>query len=94
MALNREKVLAIVIQALKDAQEDFPDETIEIGETTYPIGELKYFDSLTSVMVTVDCLSSLGCGDKLDFPTLFIDKKGNALTVGDVVDQILILLKK
>ena len=93
MELNREKILAIVIQALRDAQEDVPDEAIEISEKTCPIGELKYFDSLTSVMVTVDCLSSLAYGDELDFPTLFIDKKGNALTVGEVVDRILKLLK-
>ncbi len=94
MELNREDVLGIVVKTLLDAQEDFPDESIEINEKTRPIGDLKYFDSLTSVMVTVHCLHSLGYENELDLPSLFIDKKGRALTVGEVVDHIIGFLKK
>ena len=93
MALNREKVLQVVVQALTEAQYDMQDNK-EIIESTRPIGDLKYFDSLASVSVTVYCLASLGYKDPLKLPSLFIDKAGNALTVGDVVDGILQLFKE
>jgi len=94
MEVSREDVLSTVISALQEAQEDILEDAIVIGENTRPIGDLNAFDSLTSVMVTVHCLDSLGYTDPLNFPTLFIDKSGNALTVGQVVDRILELLKK
>ncbi len=94
MEVNREDVLNVVINALQEAQADVLEDAIVIGEDTLPIGELTAFDSLTSVVVTVHCFDSLGYTDPLTFPTLFIDKSGNALTVGQVVDRILKLLKK
>jgi len=93
MKMAREDVLRVVIDALREAQVDLQGEVAEINENTLPIGELKYFDSLTSVMVTTHCLDSFGYTDPLDFPSLFIDKKGKVLTVGEVVDRILVILK-
>ncbi len=93
MEFSREDVLQVVINALKEAQEEVQEDAIEIYEKTRPIGELKAFDSLTSVYVTVHCLDSLGYTDPLEFPSLFIDKNGKVLTVGEVVDRILKLLK-
>jgi mevalonate kinase len=93
MGFNREQVLNVLIQALKDAQHVFQEEASEIDEKTCPIGELMNFDSLTSVMVTFNCLASLDYECELDFPTLFINKKGKALTVGEIVDRIMLLLK-
>ncbi|OGP66365.1 MAG: hypothetical protein A2W27_01145 [Deltaproteobacteria bacterium RBG_16_44_11] len=93
MELNREKVLQVVVKALTDAQYEMEDSNKEIIESTRPIGDLKYFDSLMSVEVTSDCLDSLGYKDPLKFPSLFIDKDSNALTVGDVVNRILQLFK-
>jgi hypothetical protein len=95
MEFSREDVLQVVINALQDAQQEVQEDTIEIYEKTRPIDELKAFDSLTSVYVTVHCLHSLGYPDPLalEFPSLFIDKNGKVLTVGEVVDRILKLLK-
>ncbi len=94
MEFSREEVLQIVIDALNEAQEDFPDEAIEIAEETKPIGGMAYFDSLTSVVVTVRCLEALEYDDELSLPTLFIDKSGIYLSVGEVADRILELMKK
>jgi hypothetical protein len=94
MELNREKVLQVVVEALTEAQYEIDDSNTKIIESTRPIGDLKYFDSLASVAVTVHCLDSLGYKEPLKLPSLFIDKDGNALTVGDVVDIILQLFKK
>jgi len=94
MEFSREDVLQIVIDALNEAQEDFPDDAIEIAEETKPIGGMTYFDSLTSVVVTVRCLEALEYDDELSLPTLFIDKSGNYLSVGEVADRIISLMKK
>jgi len=96
MEIKREDVLKVVVDALKAAQYDIQEVEIEILESTKPIGDLKYFDSLTSVYVTVVCFDSLGLGhdDPMKIPSLFIDSKGNALTVGEVVDRVLKLLKE
>lgn len=93
MESNREKILRVVMQALKEAQFEIDDSAAEITESTRPIGDLKYFDSLTSVVVTVHCLHSLDYNDPLKFPSLFIDK-GKVLNVGEVVDRILQLFKE
>ena len=92
MEISRDKVMTVVVAALNEAQEDLAVDAIEIGEKTTPVGDLEYFDSLASVMVTVRCLDALGCEDEPDNPTLFIDKEGKCLTVGEVVDNILELL--
>lgn len=94
MEMNRAKVLQVVVKALTEAQYEIDDSNTKIIESTRPIGDLKYFDSLASVAVTVHCLDSLGYRDPLKFPSLFIDKDGNALTVGDVVSRILQLFKE
>jgi hypothetical protein len=94
METTRDDVLKAVINALKEAQADFPDDAITIVEGMKPIGELKFFDSLVSVGVTLRCLDALGYKDDLSMPTLFIDKHGTYLTVGEVVDRIVILLQK
>jgi hypothetical protein len=92
MEINRDQVLSVVIEALKEAQLEIGEDTIEITEKTCPIGELKQFDSLTSVGVTIRCFDSLKCDDPLEIPSIFIEK-GKALTVGEVVDRILNVLK-
>jgi len=94
MELNREKVLQVVVQALTEAQYEIDDSNTKIIESTRPIGDLKYFDSLASVDVTIHCLESLGYKEPLKLQSLFIDKDGNALTVGDVVNIILQLFKE
>jgi hypothetical protein len=93
MEFSREEVLQVVIDALKEAQRDISDDAVLISEKTRPIGELKAFDSLTSVMVTSHCFDSLKYDGPLEITTLFMDKSGNALTVSEVVDKILKLLK-
>ena len=94
MKFTREEVLQIVIDALREAQQEISDTNTEINEKTKPIGGLKDFDSLASVDVTIRCFDALQYDDPFEIPTLFIDKHGKALTVGEVVDRILDLLKK
>ncbi|PKN53209.1 MAG: hypothetical protein CVU55_03085 [Deltaproteobacteria bacterium HGW-Deltaproteobacteria-13] len=94
MELDRKKILDVVIKALREAQYEIGENNENIAESTKPIGDLKYFDSLSSVYVTVHCLDTLGYNEELKMPSLFIDKEGNALTVGRVVDEILKLFRK
>jgi hypothetical protein len=89
MKLTREKVLNAVVNALREAQQNVVGELEQINERTRPIGDLRDFDSLTSVMVTVHCLVTLGIEDIPSSPSLFITKRGDALTVGEVADRII-----
>ena len=89
MKLTRDKVLGALVDALREAQQNVSDEPEQITENTRPIGDLRDFDSLTSVMVTVHCLVTLGIEDIPSSPSLFITKRGGALTVGEVADRII-----
>lgn len=91
MKLTREIVLDELINALQEAQQDIVEEPEQINEDTIPIGDLGDFDSITSVEVTVRCLVNLGFDEFPSFPTLFINKRTEALTVGQVADRILSL---
>ena len=88
MRLSREKVVKVLVDALREAQEDIVEEPESIGEGTRPIGDLKDFDSITSVQVTVHCLAALDIAPTA-FPSLFIGRQNNALTVGEVADRIM-----
>ena len=94
MELKREEIVKVVIKALQEAQRDITDELEEINESTRPIGDLQSFDSLTSVDVTLQCLDDLGYPDHPGFPTLFINKDREALTVGEVAEKIMKLKQK
>ncbi|MBI4764645.1 MAG: hypothetical protein HY787_08575 [Deltaproteobacteria bacterium] len=94
MKVTREKIVEILINALQEAQQDIVDEPEEITESTRPIGDLKSFDSLASVVVTVHCLAALKWNAPPSFPSLFLGKPGEALTVGEVADRILRLKKR
>ncbi len=93
MNLTREKVVEVLVSALLEAQEDIDDTPQLINENTRPIGDLRDFDSLTSVEVTLYCLVTLGFEELPSFPTLFISKGSDALTVGEVADRIMKLKK-
>lgn len=94
MKLTREIVLEELVNALQEAQRDIVDKPVQIDENTSPIGDLLHFDSLTSVEVTVRCLVGLGFDEFPSFPTLFINKQNEVLTVGQVADRILRLRLK
>lgn len=94
MTISRDDALALVIQTLGEVQRDIVDGSEEINAQTRPIGDLQDFDSLTSVCATILCLEKLGISDPLEFPSLFIDKGGNALTVDEVADRIVKSLKR
>jgi hypothetical protein len=92
MKITREKVIQVLVNALLEAQQDVVDSPEVITENTRPIGDLKDFDSLTSVAVTLYCLSALEF-DLPSFPSLFISKHDDSLTVGEVADRIMKLKK-
>lgn len=94
MKLTRGKILETLASALLEAQQDVTDSPEEITESTRPIGDLQGFDSLASVGVTLHCLIDLGFEKLPSFPSLFIGKQNNALTVGEVADRILAFSKK
>ena len=89
MELTRHRIIEVLINALKEVQQDIVDEPESIDEDTQPIGDLQDFDSLTSVEVTAHCPDALGFPNSLPFPSLFISKGRKALTVGDVADRIM-----
>ena len=95
MKLTRKMVLEVLVAALEEAAMGIAENNVSVGEDTVSIGDLPEFDSLTSVEITVRCLLDLGF-DESEFPsvpTLFISKQKEALTVGQVADQILKLRK-
>jgi hypothetical protein len=94
MDITREKVVEVLVNALLEAQQDIVGSPELITENTRPIGDLKDFDSLTSVEVTLSCLSALGFEDLPSFPSLFISKQSESLTVSEVADRIMKLKKK
>ena len=93
MKLSRQEVVGVLVNALREAQQDLSEELETIDEGTRPIGDLKAFDSLASVQVAVHCLDALDIGLTLSFPSLFIGRQNNALTVGEVADRIMKLQK-
>jgi hypothetical protein len=93
MRLSREKVIESLVDALMEVQRDVVDEPEPIDENTRPIGDLLNFDSLTSVSVTLNCLTALGFEELPSFPSIFIDKRRDALTVGEVANRIITLQK-
>jgi hypothetical protein len=93
MPLTRQEVLAALLEALTQAQLDVTHEPEPIDEATRPIGDLLQFDSLTSVVVTLHCFTTLGIEHMPSIPSIFIDKQNRSLTVSEVVDRILTLQK-
>ena len=89
MNLKRERILDVLIDILKKIQQDIVEKPERINEETVPIGDLYNFDSLTSVEVTIEVLDALGFREFPSCPSLFINKKQMALTVGQVADIIL-----
>jgi len=94
MNLTREKVVQVLVNALHEAQQDIVDSPERITENTRPIGDLKDFDSLTSVEVTLYCFFTLGFEDLPSFPSAFISKPNESLTVGEAADRIMKLKKR
>ncbi len=94
MEYTREEVLNTIVNVLKDVQEDFHEEAIEITEETTPIGSLAYFDSLASVVTTIHCLDVFDYEEELSIPTLFVNNDGKFLTVGEVADCFMTLINK
>lgn len=91
MDLTRERILHALITVLKAIQQDIIEKPERISEETVPIGVLSNFDSLTSVEATVDVLVALGFGvnEFPSYPSLFISRQQEALSVGQVADRIL-----
>ena len=89
MKLTRARVVKALVTGLREAQQDIVNEPEQIDESTRPIGDLEYFDSLTSVEVTLHCLTALGIKDLPSSSSLFISKRNEALTVGEVADRIM-----
>lgn len=90
MELTREKAVETLISVLYEWQLDMVDEPEEINESTNPITDLKNFDSLASVSITVHSFDALGfdIDDEPPFPSLFV-KKNRALTVGEAANRII-----
>lgn len=80
---------------ITDIQKASGEKGEEIYETTRPIGGLKGFDSLTSVILTAHCFEKFGISSDENIVSLCIgeNKSGNpcALTVGEIADRILAL---
>lgn len=89
MKLERENVVSTLIAVLHEVQQDLGDDSAHIDENTQPIGGLSNFDSLTSVEVTVRCLGMLDFKEPPKFPSVFIDKNSQSLTVGEAANRIM-----
>ena len=94
MKLTRKGILDVLIAVLQEIQQDIVDEPEPIDEETVPIGDLVEFDSLTSVEATINALVTLGFEEFPSYPSIFISKENEALTLGQVADRIMRLRLK
>jgi len=94
MKLTRKGILDVLIAVLQGIQQDTVDEPEPIDKETVPIGDLVEFDSLASVEATVNALVALGFEEFPSYPSLFISKENEALSLGQVADRILRLRLK
>lgn len=70
---------------LSEIQELNGEEVPEVEDETRPMGDLADFDSLTAVEATTQLSERLSW--ELD-PTLFWEKDGTPLKIGEIVDRI------
>jgi len=94
MKFTREKILDVLITVLQEIQQTIVEKPEQISEETVPIGDLCEFDSLASVEATVNALIALGFEEFPSYPSLFISRNNEALTLGQVTDRILRLRLK
>ena len=95
--MERKDVVEKLISILKEIQDDAGDDAEIIEESTRPIGGIKCFDSLRGVCATVRCLEEFNIEDEQKIVSLFEGKLNDipcALTVGEVADKIIAMIKK
>ncbi|MDA8163048.1 MAG: hypothetical protein M0022_09140 [Desulfobacteraceae bacterium] len=95
--MERKEALEMLVSMLKEIQKERGEEGEEIHEKTRPIGGLRGFDSLTSVILTAQCFEKFKIKDNVNVESLCIGKNEKGypctLTVGEITDRILILIK-
>jgi len=94
--MERKDVVKKLITILMELQSEAGDDAEIINESTRPIGGIKCFDSLRGVCATVKCLEEFNI-DEEKIVSLFEGKHNEipcALTVGEVADKILAMIKK
>jgi hypothetical protein len=91
--MEREHVVKTVIALLMEIQGQIDEDGVmeKIDVTTRPIGGMKHFDSLLGELATVRCFERFDIKDDSSTQSLLTSKKGEALTVGEIADQIIIL---
>lgn len=92
--MERNEVVKALIAILKEIQAEVSDEVEEIDIFTRPIGGMRVFDSLMGAVVTARCFEKFEIQDDGKTVSLFEKKKAGelqALTVGEIADQILTL---
>jgi len=83
--VTRSEAKEILTQVLVEIQELGGEEVPEIDDRTCPMEDLADFDSLGAVEAVTRLSERLS--EELD-PTLFWEKVGTLLTVGEIVDRI------
>ena len=94
--MERKDVVKKLITIFMELQSEAGDDAEIIDESTRPIGGIKCFDSLRGVCATVKCLEEFNI-DEEKIVSLFEGKHNEipcALTVGEVADKILAMIKK
>lgn len=90
--MDQQKIMEIVIGVLREIQEAGGYQIIEMNEHTRPIDELEGFDSkVWPVSITLLC-KKLG----IDIPKrarLYEDANGKSLTIAQVVDRLMQVIK-
>lgn len=83
--VTRDDVRAVLTEVLVEIQDLGGEEMPEISDDTCPMEDLADFDSLSAVEAVTQLSERLS--EELD-PTLFWNKDGTLLKVGEIVDRI------
>jgi len=96
--MDRKEAIKLLVSILMEYQDARKEEVGELNESTRPIGDLRSFDSLTGVMVTLHCYEKFHIESDIKGISLFVGKNQQglpcALTVGEIADNIIALTSK
>jgi hypothetical protein len=97
--MNRNELIRYLISTIREIVEAMGEQVSDITESTKPIGGIGQFDSLTGVTLTAVCFDKYGIGDNVGTNIVNIcvgEEHGVAcaLTVGEIANRILDLVKK
>ena len=90
--MERQEIVAAVVQTVAQVQEASGRSSAGIGASTRPVGGVEGFDSLSGVEATVMLSESLGVDLPEDYNPFISNDGKRALSVGEIADSLSIYI--